>query len=195
MFTWDRIKLYAILFVFVVVSLVIWAFRETIQRAGGLCYPSSPQALYLDKQIDHKDKSGSYAYGLGAGPYLEVLTNEQGSFYLAPPMGFFVFGTRGNNGFGVGGIYVPANADGKYRIWQYMLKNEHRTMAEPRVDRVLSPEYDQPERALFLEPEWYADKPLSLTGWPLIIPDTEIPASAFRQVPPEYVPDLLTQQR
>jgi len=191
LFTWKNLNRLFFLATCLLVAVLIWIYRYSIPRVVSLSYPTSQHAFYLDEQIDLKNESGAYAYGLGPGAYVEVLTNDKGSFYLSPPMGFFIFGARGNHGFGVGGIYVPADADGEYHIWQYGLKNEHRNMEQPRVDRMLSPDHDQPERVMFLDPKWYENKSFSLSGWPLIDPKIKISASAFRSIPLEKVPDLL----
>ena len=120
--------------------------------------------------------------GLGQGYYREVLSNEHGAFYLAPPKGFWING-KSNSGFGVGGIYLSNEHPDEVFLWDYLLKNNKRDFSNPNTSRTLSQEQDQPERLLFLDPTWYASERRWFLGRPLIDKDFKLDRSLFKDTP------------
>ncbi|MDB4508243.1 hypothetical protein N9051_01525 [Akkermansiaceae bacterium] len=153
-----------------------------------LSYPEEPHTLLLPEQIEVSIQRGitgeTQLRGLGAGWYQEVLRNEHGSFYLAPPKGFFAKASP-QSGYSVGGVYFP-HADSKVAyLWELLLKNNDRSFSNPSTKRILSMDFDQPERALFLDPRWYQTKGFSIIGRPLIDTDFEVQRSLFQAIPPE----------
>ncbi|YCM46477.1 hypothetical protein V2O64_10650 [Verrucomicrobiaceae bacterium 227] len=161
---------------------IIWHYYYSIRVTHDLAYPGDPKVLFLSVQQDVEIRRGAFKEvhfrGLGAGTYREVLRNEHGAFYLAPPMGYFVKASAGS-GFGVGGIYVPAEETGEVYLWDYFLKNEDRSISNPSTSRAFSMEHDQPERANFLERDWYSGKGFQLTGRPMIDRDFVVEREAF----------------
>ena len=177
-----KLRKLAIVIFLIAVVLIVRHYWYSLRVTNSLVYPESPATLRLEAQQTVVVRRGmlkeEYIFGLGAGDYQEVLKNGRGSFYLAPPLGFY---KRAGQviGFGVGGIYVPSDSEKPIYIWEYLLKNEERSFSSPRTSRSLSDTDDQPEREWFLDPTWYEEKGFSLTGRPMVDTDFEVDRALF----------------
>jgi len=181
-----------LVFLILCFGFIAWHFRYSISVTSGLKYPDSPRLLFLKEQKTITTKKEQELtdqtefFGLGSGVYTEVLTNKHGAFFLAPSLGFFKT-AQPTNGFTVGGVYFPENMDEIAFVWELLLKNENRSFSSPSTARTLSETEEQPERALFLDKTWYANKEFSILGRPVIHKDLVIERSLFQetqQAPP-----------
>lgn len=179
----DQYQRVLLLLVSITGLFILHHYWYSFSVTGDLKFADDPKVLVLSKQETIIVVRGAlreqYLYRLEAGEYIEILRNADGSFYLAPEMGFFKTSTP-EDGFAVGGIYVPSEEGEFYYIWEWPLKNRNRSMQNPTVARVLSADYDQPERKLFLNPTWYETKDYEILGSPLIDKGLEIPKTRVR---------------
>ena len=141
-----------------------------VKVSNGLYYPKRPGTIFLIKDKVFEWQTAGYTeqgYLLKKGKYTEVLTNEYGSFYLSPELGFYknVFP---DIGYAVGGIFVPSDQEASPFVWEYSLKFKDKSPINPDINRLLSKTKDQPDRELFLNPVWYSSKGFTFTGRPLV---------------------------
>lgn len=178
----DRVSNWALVLMVVLGILLACHYWYSLSVSHDLMYPETPRTLVLREQESIVLKRGilqeEHIYGLGRGEYVEVLANEDGSFFLAPILGFYKE-AKPKNGYAVGGIFVPRKPSDDYFVWEWPLKNENRSFESPSAARVLSMDRDPPEREWFLDPEWYGRKGGGILRRPLIDTDFKIPRAKF----------------
>lgn len=180
---WKKFRNFALLIGLVSTVAIVWHYWFSIKVTSGLKFPENPKALLLAEEQEVSVMRGAfnekYSRKIAAGRYEEVLRNEHGSFYLAPPLGFLVAGGR-SSGLGVGGIYLSNENPDQVYLWDYLLKNENRNFENSSTSRQLSMTEDQPERAMFLDLDWYEEKGWNLLGRPMIDEGFVLKITLFR---------------
>lgn len=180
----DMFYLAIVLIWFVGMGFIIHHYWFSINSTMFLQYPEVPKAAHLTEKVELEIVRGQakniFLFHFQPGTYELVLENKRGEFYLAPPKGFYTKQTARNMGLQVGGIYLPRGESDVVYVWQRILKNKDRSFESPQKSRVLSDEFDQPERELFLDPNWYESNWISVMRRPFIEPDVTIPRDKFQ---------------
>ena len=174
---------YTLILLAVILSYLVYHFWYSLSVTSNLTFPAKSEVIVLAVEevivVERGVLDEEYGYVLRPGNYVEVLRNERGRFYLAPPKGFYKT-ARLNNGLAVGGVYVPSEDPEHYYIWELPLKNEERSFDNASPSRVLLPDCDQPERRLMLDPNWYITQEFGIFEGVLIDTDFKITSDRFR---------------